>query len=210
MRTWLALALAAGLGLAGCCTRKPATDFNRFDGTANQPSGLCGIFSGFGTTEEPERWGAVYSPVTVKEYGELLCGRLDPVDYATCVNRIWDHYRQAQRQPDVPGESTSGPIAVVVGPELLLGTYSSQPFAASFRVNNERIACQGSYNAFEGDTRSQFHVRCDNGGRGWAEIVRDRHGRDGIGGLYMDDGTLGMIVFGHHTLGAAIKEMGKP
>ncbi len=72
MRTWLALALAAGLGLAGCCTRKPATDFNRFDGTANQPSGLCGIFSGFGTTAEPERWGAVYSPVTVEEYGELL------------------------------------------------------------------------------------------------------------------------------------------
>jgi hypothetical protein len=38
--------------------------------------------------------------------------------------------------------------------------------------------------------------------RGRAEIVRDRSGRNGIGGLYMDDGETGRIVFGHATVSA--------
>lgn len=203
MRFWLALLLVAGVGISGCCSRRPATEFNRFDGTANQPTGFCGIFAGFGTTDEPERWGALYTPITVEEYGELLCGHLDPADYATCVNRTWAHYRQAQRQPNLPGESTSGPFAVVVGNEILLGTYWSQPFAAHFRVSNERLVCQGGYDAFAGDTQAVFQVRCNNGLKGKAQMVRDRNGRNGIGGIYMDDGTTGKIVFGPDTLGAA-------
>ncbi len=209
-RAGLALLLVAGIGLSGCCSRRPATEFNRFDGTANQATGVCGIFAGFGTTDEPERWGALYTPITVDEYGELLCGRLDPADYATCVNRTWAHYRQAQRQPDAPGESTSGPFAVVVGQELLLGRYQSQPFAAHFRVSNERLSCEGGYDAFAGDTQAIFKVRCNNGLRGWAQMVRDRNGRDGIGGLYMDDGTVGKIVFGPDTLGARIERGSGP
>jgi hypothetical protein len=210
MRAWLALLLVAGIGLSGCCSRRPATEFNRFDGTANQISGFCGIFAGFGTTAEPERWGAVYSPITVEEYGEFLCGRLEPEDYATCVNHTWDHYRQAQRQPDEPGASTSGPFAVVVGQELLLGSYNSQPFAAHFRVSNERLSCQGGYDALVGDTQAIFKVLCNNGLRGWAQIVRDRNGRDGIGGIYLEDGTVGKIVFGSDTLGARIDRGGAP
>ena len=194
MRFWLALLLVAGVGISGCCSRRPATEFNRFDGTANQPTGFCGIFAGFGTTDEPERWGALYTPITVEEYGELLCGRLDPADYATCVNRTWAHYRQAQRQPNLPGESTSGPFAVVVGNEILLGTYWSQPFAAHFRVSNERLVCQGGYDAFAGDTQAVFQVRCNNGLKGKAQMVRDRNGRNGIGGIYMKNKVQAKLI----------------
>lgn len=209
-KVWLVLLLGVGVGLFGCCSRRPATEFNRFDGTANQPSGFCGIFAGFGTTDEPARWGAVYSPVTAEEYGDLLCGHLDPGDYTTCVNRTWAYYRQAQRQPKVPGESTSGPFAVLVGNETLLGHYWSQPFAAHFRANNERLGCQGDYDAFMGDSQAVFQVKCTNGIKGKAQLVRDRNGRDGIGGLYLDDGTVGKIVFGPDVLGASGYFSGTP
>lgn len=197
------IALALALALAGCCSRKPDTDFNRFDGTANQAVGLCGIFSGFGTREEPARWSAVYSPISKEEYGQLLCGQVDPLDYASCVNRTWSHYRQGQREPDVPGESTSGPFAVLFGPEILLGSYWSNPFAARFRVSNTQLSCEGQYDAFQGDTEAVFKVLCSNGQRGRAQIVRDQLGRDGMGAIYLDDGTQGRIVFGHDILSAA-------
>ena len=181
----------------------PATEFNRFAGTANQPAGLCGIFSGFGTTEEPERWGAVYSPVTVEEYGALLCTGVAPADYATCVNRAWAHYRQAQGEAHPPGTATAGPFAVILAGTVLEGRYWSQPFAAGFRVSATGLSCQGGYDAFAGDSQAIFKVKCSDGGRGWAQVVRDRDGQDGIGGLYLDDGRVGKIVFGPDVISGA-------
>ena len=199
-----ALVIAIGLGLGGCCSRQPATEFNRFAGTANEPVGLCGIFSGFGTTEEPERWGAVYSPVTAEEYGALLCRGVEPAAYATCVNRVWARYRQAKGEDDPPpGTATAGPFAVVMAGNTLQGRYWSQPFAAGFRVSSTNLSCRGGYDAFAGDAQAIYQVRCSDGGRGWAQVVRDRDGRDGIGGLYLDDGRVGQIVFGPDVLSDA-------
>ena len=77
-------------------------------------------------------------------------------------------------------------------------------------MSNERLVCQGGYDAFAGDTQAVFQVRCNNGLKGKAQIVRDRNGRNGIGGLYMDDGTVGKIVFGPDTLGAARNPAPRP
>jgi hypothetical protein len=178
-------------------------DWSRFEGTANEPSGLCGIFSGWGTMDEPDRWQAVYSPVSVAEYGELLCGHLELEDYASCVNRVWDHQRRSQHRAPEPGESTSGPFAVVIADQVLLGSYWSDPFSASFSVSNDRVSCRGGYNALYGDKAPVFDVDCSNGMRGKAEIVRDRSGRTGIGRVSMDDGTEGKIVFGRDVVSGA-------
>jgi hypothetical protein len=190
------LFLTLCLALSGCCTRQRLDDFSRFEGTANRPSGLCGIFSGYGTMDEPDRWAALYSPVGVAEYGDLLCGHLDLEDYSSCVNRVWGSYREELRRTPEPGRSTSGPFAVVVNDQLLLGSYWSDPFSASFSVSSDRVACRGSYSALHGDRRPVFDVSCDNGMRGRAEIVRDRSGRGGIGRVYMEDGEVGGVVFG--------------
>ena len=208
MKRLLVLALLISLGISGCCTRQQIDDWTRFEGTAGKSSGFCGIFSGFGTKDEPERLSAVYTPVGVGEYGELLCGHLEPEDYATCVNRIWAHWREAQRETPQPNESTSGPFAVVVWDEIFLGSYRSDPFSASFRVSNDRLSCTGSYSALFGKQRPVFDVHCDNGTQGEAEIVLDRTGSNGIGRVYMDDGTEGKIVFGHQTVGGALQIAG--
>lgn len=212
MKRLLVLAVLISLALTGCCTRQSMDEFSRFEGTANKPSDLCAIsiFSGFGSVEEPLRWTAAYSPVGVSEYGELLCGHVDQEEYSSCVNRIWDHYRESQRRTPEPGESTSGPFAVVVWNEIFLGSYWSDPFSASFQVTSEHSGqvCRGSYSALRGDTRAVFDVNCDNGNHGKADIVLDRSGRNGIGRVYMDDGAVGNIVFGHATVGGALKVAG--
>ena len=210
MKRLLVLAVLISLALTGCCTRQEMDDFSRFEGVANKPSEFCGIFSGFGTIEQPERWTAAYSPVGVSAYGQLLCGHVDQEEYATCVNRIWAFYRESMRRNPEPGESTSGPFAVVVWDELFLGSYWSDPFSASFQVSSEQsgLTCRGSYSALRGDTKAVFDVNCDNGEHGHADIVLDRSGRNGIGGVYMDDGTVGNIVFGHSTVGGALKIAG--
>lgn len=201
----LALALALGAGITGCCGRKPATDFNRFDGTANQTLGVCGIFAGFGTTEEPERWGALYSPISVEEYGALLCGEVAPEAYATCINSTWAEYRQARREPNETGATSAGPFAVMLEGHPLTGRYWSHPFAAGFRVERAGLSCWGGYDALAGDTRAIFQVACSDGGRGWAQVVRDRGGRDGVGGLYLADGRVGRIIFGPNVLAGAMR-----
>jgi hypothetical protein len=208
MNRLIAVTLLGGLALAGCCMPPKMDAFSRMDETESRPWGYCGIFSGYGTTEEPERLSAVYTPISVSEYGDLLCGHLAPEDYASCVNRIWDHYRQANREPSEPGDSSSGPFAVVVWGEVFLGSYWSDPFSASFSVSNGRLACRGSYNAFFGDKEAVFDVLCDNGKHGKAQMVRDRSGRNGIGRVYMDDGIVGKVVFGHATVGGALETSG--
>ena len=205
MTRLLLIALLASLAISGCCTRQQIDDWTRFEQTADKSSGFCGIFSGWGTKNEPERWTAVYSPVGVGEYGELLCGHVEPEEYATCVNRIWAFWREAQREPRRSGQSLAGPFAVVVWDEVFLGSYRSDLFSASFRVSNDRLSCTGSYSALYGKQRPIFDVNCDNGSHGEADIVLDRTGRNGIGRVYMDDGSEGKIVFGHETVGGALE-----
>jgi hypothetical protein len=96
----------------------------------------------------------------------------------------------------------------VVWDEVFLGSYWSDPFSASFRVSNDRLTCRGSYSALFGDHEPIFDVTCDNGKHGKADIVLDRSGRNGIGRVYMDDGVVGKVVFGHATVGGAIQTGG--
>lgn len=87
---------------------------------------------------------------------------------------------------------------------LYLGTYASTPpLVASFRASNGANACCGSYNAFTGSQAALFDVYCDDGRAGWADTVLDRTGRNGIGQLTLNDGTMGEIVFGYVPLGQA-------
>jgi hypothetical protein len=197
MKTMLPLVLIASLGTAGCCTRLEPDEFARLTGTDRETGALCGIFSGWGTLDEPERFQAVYTPVTPAEIGERLCRGVDLEDYASCINQTVEYYREASREPLPRGASTAAPFAMSLNGRLYLGTYDSDPFRAYFHVADEGSStCRGSYNALAGDTEAVFDVRCDDGRRGTADIVLDREGRNGIGGVVMDDGTRGDIVFG--------------
>jgi hypothetical protein len=91
-----------------------------------------------------------------------------------------------------------------MGEEVLFGSYRSDPFSAAFRVSNSQRGCRGSYNALQGSIDATFDVICSNGQRGEADIVLDRDGRSGIGGVYMDDGTPGRIVFGRRVDGCSM------
>lgn len=196
MKLGLFSALSMSFLLTGCCTsagsNKSATGQDQEWGDIR----LCGIFSGWGTTAEPERFDAVYTPISAAEYGEFLCKHLDIEQYASCVNRVEDFYRNSARDAGSQGSSNAGPFAVVVDREVFLGSYRSDPFSAYFRVSSGTKACRGSYNAFAGSSAPIFDVRCNNGRRGKANIVRSADGRNGIGVVYMEDGTKGTIVFG--------------
>jgi len=196
MKAALPAVFFSSLVLAGCCTSTYQTSSNRIDGQEWGDFSVCGIFSGWGTTKQPERSEALYTPVTVDEYAREICSLVDIEDYATCANRVEEFYQKSLDNPIQPGSSTSGPFAILLQNELYTGSYRSDPFSASFRVSNERDSCKGSYNALHGDKNAVFKVWCDNGDRGKARIVRDRYGRDGIGVVTMDDGTVGRIVFG--------------
>jgi hypothetical protein len=189
--------------LAGCCTSLGPPETGRVDGQEWGDTSLCGIFSGWGTAVQPDRSYALYTPVTSSEFTRRLCKHVDVEDYATCANRIEDVYRDSVDDPGSPGSSTSGPFAVVLAGDVLVGNYRSDPFSASFRVSSSSNSCAGSYNAIYGDKEPAFDVWCDDGRRGTARIVRDRHGRNGIGVVQMDDGTQGSIVFGRDVARAA-------
>ena len=197
MKAVLPVVFMSSLALAGCCTSTyPPQSAGRIDAQEWGDTSICGIFSGWGTREQPERSEALYTPVTTAEYSADLCGMVDIEDYATCANRVEKFYRESLDNPVAPGSATTGPFAVLLDKELYVGSYRSDPFSASFRVSSGANSCRGSYNAIYGDKEAVFKVWCDDGGRGRARMVRDRYGRDGIGVVMMDDGTEGRIVFG--------------
>jgi hypothetical protein len=197
MKTALPAVLVSSLALAGCCTSTyPPYDVGRIDMQEWGDTSVCGIFSGWGTREQPQRSEALYTPVTVAEYSRYVCSLVDIEDYATCANRVEKYYSDSLEFPIPPGTSTSGPFAVLLEDELYVGSYRSDPFSASFRISSVENNCWGSYNAIHGDKDAVFKVQFDNGDRGQARIVRDRYGRDGIGVVMMDDGAEGRIVFG--------------
>jgi hypothetical protein len=147
--------------------------------------------------------GGIATWVTPDDYGERLCADVELEAYPSCLSNVLDYFEEP-RADHVPGQSTSGPFSVIMEGGLYLGTYSSiPPFVASFRVSNGANACRGSYNAFTGSQDALFDVYCDDGRAGWAGIIRDQSGRNGIGQLTLNDGTQGEIVFGYVPLGQA-------
>lgn len=169
--------------------------------------GGCGAFP-------PSHQGGISATVTPEDYGHRLCGHLALEDYPSCLSQVLDYVQSANQSSGAKtlpaGYSTSGPFAVVMGQELYLGNYRSDLFQAEFRVSNGRHGCRGSYNAFANSVDAIFDVYCDDGRKGWADIILAHDGRNGIGKLALDDGTLGEIVFGYTALGQAASDSARP
>lgn len=137
------------------------------------------------------------------DYANTLCETLPREEYSACASAVLEHYRKRSYQTDLdPGESTSGPIAMVTAQRLYQGHYTSNPFAAYFQVVSESETCRGSYSAVHGSKQAILDVACDDGRRGTADLVLDQTGRNGIGTVAFDDGSVGRIVFGHGAAGA--------
>jgi len=201
MRSILPVVTLLSLAIGGCCTKLPSTAEDQEWGSDLH---WCGIFSGYGTSEQPDRSKAMYTPVNAREYAQLLCENVDIEDYASCMNRINDFHHQSKGRASGEGSSTSGPFAMQIGGEVYVGSYWGTPFESVFRVTDDRgQACRGSYSAFFGSTEAVFQVVCDDGQRGKADIVSDRDGRNGIGYVAMDDGREGRIVYGPDVAMAA-------
>lgn len=158
--------------------------------------GGCGLFP-------PSHQGGISTTVSPEDYGQRLCGHLDLEDYPSCLSQVLDYFEQPHADTLPAGHSTSGPFAVVMGGDVYMGHYSSDPFQASFRVSNGRNGCRGSYNILTGSADAIFDVYCDDGRNGWADIILASDGRNGIGKLALDDGSQGEIVFGYTPLGQA-------
>jgi len=142
--------------------------------------------------------------VSPEDYGDRLCRHLDLDDYPACLSQVLDYFDEPLADDIPPGQSTSGPFAVAMDGGLYMGTYQSlPPFSASFRVSNGPNGCRGSYNGLTGSQDALFDVYCDDGRAGWADIILDTDGRNGIGQLSLNDGTKGDIVFGYKPLGRA-------
>lgn len=153
----------------------------------------------------PGHTGGIFTYVSPEDYGERLCAHVNLEAYPACVSQVLDYFEEPRSDRLPSGYSTSGPFAVAMDNALYMGTYeSTPPFAASFRVSNGVKGCRGSYNALKGSQDAVFDVYCDDGRAGWAAIIRDQSGRNGIGQLTLNDGTQGDIVFGHTPLGKAI------
>jgi hypothetical protein len=151
----------------------------------------------------PGHVGGISTFVSPDDYAERLCAHVELESYPSCASNVLDYF-EMPRADDIPGQSTSGPFAVSMDGGLYLGTYDSiPPFVASFRVSNGANGCRGSYNAFQGSRSALFDVYCDDGRAGWADMIRDQGGRNGIGQLTLNDGTKGDIVFGYVPLGQA-------
>lgn len=157
----------------------------------------CGVFM-------PGHVGGISTRVTPEDYGERLCQGVDLEAYPACLSNVLDYFDEPHAD-DVPsGHATAGPFAVAMDGGLYMGTYDSlPPFTASFRVSNGENACRGSYSPFTGSRDALFDVYCDDGRSGWADIILDTGGRNGIGQLSLNDGTTGDIVFGYTALGRA-------
>ena len=152
----------------------------------------------------PGHAGGISTSVSPEDYGDRLCRHLDLEDYPACLSQVLDYFDEPLAVDIPSGQSTSGPFAVAMDGGLYLGTYQSlPPFSASFRVSNEANACRGSYNALTGSQDALFDVYCDDGRAGWADMILDTDGRNGIGQLTLNDGTKGDIVFGCKPLGRA-------
>lgn len=151
----------------------------------------------------PGRVGGIAVSVPPEEYARRLCGHLPLEDYPSCANQVLDYFDYPQDEERDPGASTSGPIAAILGSEVYVGDYHSTPLSASLRLTKGKNTCLGSYSAFGESVDARFDLYCSDGRSGWADLILDLGGRDGIGRIMLDDGTEGQIVFGHTALGQA-------
>ncbi|MGD8207166.1 MAG: hypothetical protein PVH47_03715 [Thiohalocapsa sp.] len=143
----------------------------------------------------------LFTDVAPLEYARVLCARIPLQERHGCMTSVLRHHRDHRDREREPSDVVNGPFVMVLGQDLYRGSYVSEPFAAAFTVSNGFRVCRGRYNAFAGDTRAVFAVRCDDGSRGTANIILDRSGANGIGEVSMDDGTSGQIVFGYTAVG---------
>jgi len=170
-------------------------------------STCIGLLAGCGGNTPTRDYDLVYTDVEPLEYARILCSGIDMRDRHTCLTSALQHQKEMREyfnahDPNAD-EVIDGPFVVVLRDEIYRGTYVSQPFAAAFTVSNGVNICRGRYNAFAGDTKAIFHVRCDDGATGTANIILDQRGRNGLGEVTMDDGTQGKIVFGYTAVGGA-------
>lgn len=163
-------------------------------------AGLSTLLAGCGILR-PNHMGGISTAVSPDQYGERLCRHLDLEDYSGCMSQVLDYFEQPQ--PDAaPGDkSTTGPLAVMMGSDVYIGNYRTSLLMASFHVTNGTNSCNGSYNAFRKSEDALFDVYCTDGRSGWADILLDHGGRNGIGKFNLDDGSQGDIVFGRTALG---------
>ena len=204
MKSAIPAVAALSLLLGGCCTQLRNAQSADEDREWGSDLHWCGIFSGYGTAAQPDRSKVLYTPVSAREYAELLCENVDLADYASCMNQIRDYQRSSSGRTAREGSSTAGPFAMQIRGDVYVGSYWATPFESFFRVSNGRgDSCRGQYSAFYGSTDKVYDVVCDNAGRGEAEIVSDRYGRNGIGYVAMDDGADGRIVYGPEVARAA-------
>ena len=135
------------------------------------------------------------------DYARILCRPTPMAERHTCMTSVIADYEANRDRPLTPDEVVNGPFVVVLGDQFYRGRYVSNPFVAAFTVSNGERVCRGRYDAFSGDTKPTFAVRCDDDTRGRAKLILDQRGSNGIGRLWLDDGEQGAIVFGHAAVG---------
>ncbi|MBV5274565.1 MAG: hypothetical protein JZU52_13285 [Lamprocystis purpurea] len=163
---------------------------------------LAPLLGGCGTTL-PGHLGGIATYVSAEDYGELLCAKVDLESYPSCMSSVLDYFEEPHADDLPSGQSTSGPFAVSMDGTFYMGTYASQPFSGRFEVSSGKNACRGSFDAFAGSRDALYDVYCDDGRAGWADLILDQTGRNGIGQLTLNDGTKGEIIFGYLPLGRA-------
>ncbi len=165
------------------------------------PALITGLAAGCASKQGQINYDLLFTDVEPIQYARILCRGIPMQDQHSCMTSVLAHYRATRFDEPDPSQVANGPFVVVLGDELYRGTYVSQPFASAFTVSNGYNVCRGRYNAFAGDTKAQFMVRCDDGSTGAAKIILDIDGRNGIGELRLDDGRRGEIVFGYRAVG---------
>jgi hypothetical protein len=159
------------------------------------------LTAGCGGNKAERDYDLLFTDVEPIEYARILCRGIEMQDQHTCMTSVLAHYRSTRYFDPDPSQVTNGPFVVVFDDDLYRGTYVSQPFASAFTVSNGFNICRGRYNAFAGDTRADFAVHCDDGSTGFANIMLDIDGRNGVGELELYDGRRGEIVFGYRAVG---------
>jgi hypothetical protein len=159
------------------------------------------LTAGCGGNTGQRDYNLLFTDVQPIEYARILCRGIDMQDQHTCMTSVLQHYRDGRYDEPDPSQVTDGPFVVVFEDDLYRGTYVSNPFASAFTVSNGYNICRGRYNAFAGDIKADFFVRCDDGSTGTANIILDIDGRNGVGEFNFYDGRRGEIVFGYRAVG---------
>jgi hypothetical protein len=162
---------------------------------------LTVLMTACGGNKAQRNYNLLFTDVEPIEYARILCRGVDMGDEHTCMTSVIQHWHDTRYDEPDPSQVTGGPFVIVTDEDLYRGTYVSQPFASAFTVSNGHNICRGRYDAFGGDTKADFDVRCDDGSTGVANIILDVDGRNGLGEMDFYDGRRGGIVFGHRAVG---------